>query len=59
VEQALAGKRLALVPELNMGQLSREVKRVNNGRTRVLRHSKMNGFMITPEEILRRLQEVW
>jgi 2-oxoglutarate ferredoxin oxidoreductase subunit alpha len=59
VEQALTGRRLALVPELNMGQLSREVKRVNNGRTRVLRHSKMNGFMITPEEILGRLQEVW
>jgi 2-oxoglutarate ferredoxin oxidoreductase subunit alpha len=59
VEQALTGKRLALVPELNMGQLSREVKRINNGRTRVLRHSKMNGLMITPEEILKRLQEVW
>ncbi len=58
VEQALEGRRLALVPELNMGQISREVKRVNNGRTQVLRHGKMDGTMITPEEILARLREV-
>jgi 2-oxoglutarate ferredoxin oxidoreductase subunit alpha len=58
VEDALTGRRLALVPELNMGQISREVKRVNNGRTKVLRHGKMDGSMITPEEILARLKEV-
>ena len=57
VEEALTGKRLALVPELNMGQLSREVKRVNDGRTQVLRHGKMDGSMITPDEILGRLRE--
>ena len=57
VEEALTGKRLALVPELNMGQISREVKRVNDGRTQVLRHGKMDGSMITPDEILGRLRE--
>ncbi len=58
VEEALNGKRAALVPELNMGQLRREVLRVNNGRTKVLNLSKMDGTMITPEEILLRLREV-
>ena len=58
VEQALTGRRVALVPELNMGQVSREVKRVNDGRTQVLRHGKMDGSMITPEELLGRLREV-
>jgi 2-oxoglutarate ferredoxin oxidoreductase subunit alpha len=58
VEEALTGKRAAVVPELNMGQLRREVLRVNNGRTRVLALGKMNGNMITPEEILGRLREV-
>jgi 2-oxoglutarate ferredoxin oxidoreductase subunit alpha len=58
VEEALTGKTAALVPELNMGQLRREVLRVNNGRTKVLRLAKMIGGMITPEEILRRLREV-
>ncbi|MBI5521556.1 MAG: 2-oxoacid:acceptor oxidoreductase subunit alpha [Desulfarculus sp.] len=58
VEEALTGRRMALVPELNMGQISREVKRVNNGRTQVLRHGKMDGNMITPDELLNRLREV-
>jgi 2-oxoglutarate ferredoxin oxidoreductase subunit alpha len=58
VEEALAGKKLCLVPELNMGQISREVKRVNNGRTQVHRHSKMDGSMITPDELLARLRDL-
>jgi 2-oxoglutarate/2-oxoacid ferredoxin oxidoreductase subunit alpha len=58
VEAALTGKRAALVPELNMGQLRREVLRVNSGRTRVLSLSKVDGTTITPIEILNRLREV-
>jgi 2-oxoglutarate ferredoxin oxidoreductase subunit alpha len=57
VEEALTGKRAVVVPELNMGQIRREVLRVNNSRTRVLKLSKMNGSMITPVEILARLTE--
>jgi 2-oxoglutarate ferredoxin oxidoreductase subunit alpha len=57
VEEALQGKRAALVPELNMSQLRREVLRVNSARTRILSLSKMNGTMITPDEILLRLRE--
>jgi 2-oxoglutarate/2-oxoacid ferredoxin oxidoreductase subunit alpha len=58
VETALAGRRAALVPELNMGQLRREVLRVNNGRTQVLSLGKVDGTTITPAEILNRLREV-
>jgi 2-oxoglutarate ferredoxin oxidoreductase subunit alpha len=58
VEEALTGARAALVPELNMGQLRREVLRVNDGRTQVLGEGKMDGTMITPQEILSRLREV-
>jgi 2-oxoglutarate ferredoxin oxidoreductase subunit alpha len=58
VTEALIGKRAALVPELNLGQLKREVLRVNDGRTKVLGLNKMDGTMITPEEILKRLREV-
>ncbi len=58
VERALAGRRAALVPELNMGQISREVKRVNDGRTKVVRYGKTDGTMITPDEILARLREL-
>ena len=58
VSEALSGKKAALVPEINMGQLRREVVRVNNGKTTVLGLSKMAGAVITPDEVLQRLMEV-
>jgi len=47
--------RAVLVPELNMGQMSREVKRVNQGLTRIETLNRIDGNLITPEEILVRL----
>lgn len=58
VSELLDGKKAALVPELNLGQLRREVLRVNDGRTKVLGLNKMDGTPISPEEILKRLREV-
>ncbi len=58
VSEALTGKIAAVVPELNLGQLKREVLRVNDGRTNVLGLSKMDGTMMTPSEILDRFREV-
>ena len=51
-----AGKTL-LVPEMNMGQISREVKRVNEGMTQVLTLNKIDGTIISPKEILAKLKE--
>lgn len=48
-----------LVPEMNMGQLSREVKRVNQGRCEVVTLNKVDGATITPGEILDKLEEVY
>jgi 2-oxoglutarate ferredoxin oxidoreductase subunit alpha len=50
--------RAVLVPELNMGQMSREVKRVNQGMTRVETLNRIDGHLITPEEILERLMKM-
>jgi 2-oxoglutarate ferredoxin oxidoreductase subunit alpha len=44
-----------LVPEMNMGQISREVKRVNEGMTRVATLNRIDGSMISPQEIYERL----
>ncbi|HMK36817.1 MAG TPA: 2-oxoacid:acceptor oxidoreductase subunit alpha [Desulfomonilaceae bacterium] len=57
VTHALTDRKAAIVAELNLGQLRREVLRVNGGRTTVLGLNKMDGTMITPEEILNRLRE--
>ena len=55
LEPLLRRVRAALVPELNMGQMSREVKRVNQGMTRVETLNRIDGNLITPDEIMERL----
>ncbi|MFV0420659.1 2-oxoacid:acceptor oxidoreductase subunit alpha [Oleidesulfovibrio sp.] len=42
-----------IVPEMNMGQMSREVKRVNSGSTRVKTINRVDGQIISPSEILK------
>ena len=58
VERALKTSKAVLVPEMNMGQISREVKRVNQAYSRVHTLNKVDGTIITPEEILGRIREV-
>ena len=58
VEKVLGNARVLIVPEMNMGQISREVKRVNQGKARVRGVNKLDGTMITPDEILRPIMEM-
>ncbi|MEJ5376655.1 MAG: 2-oxoacid:acceptor oxidoreductase subunit alpha [bacterium] len=58
VESVLGRCRVIVVPEMNLGQISREVKRVVQGRARVLTVSKALGRLLTPQEILEPLGEV-
>jgi len=51
VESILRQCRVVLVPEMNMGQISREVKRVNQTDARVDKYNRVDGQLITPEEI--------
>jgi 2-oxoglutarate/2-oxoacid ferredoxin oxidoreductase subunit alpha len=50
--------RALLVPELNMGQISREVKRVNQGIARIETLNRIDGHLLTPDEILERLEKM-
>jgi len=58
VDRALKTSKAVLVPEMNMGQISREVKRVNQACSHVHTLNKVDGTIITPEEILGRIREV-
>jgi 2-oxoglutarate ferredoxin oxidoreductase subunit alpha len=58
VEKVLRTSKTIIVPEMNMGQISREVKRVNKGDTKVFTLNKIDGTIITPQEILARIKEV-
>ena len=51
VENVLTQCRAVLVPEMNMGQISREVKRVNRSSAHVLKYNRIDSQLITPEEI--------
>jgi len=52
-EKVLAHAKTLIVPEMNMGQMSREVKRVNMGRASVRTINRIDGQIVTPAEILK------
>jgi 2-oxoglutarate ferredoxin oxidoreductase subunit alpha len=55
LEPHLRKVRAVLVPELNLGQMSREVKRINQGMTRIETLNRIDGRLITPGEIVEKL----
>ena len=56
-EKLLGKARTLIVPEMNMGQISREVKRVNNGQAMVRTVNRVDGQLITPTEILKAISQ--
>jgi 2-oxoglutarate ferredoxin oxidoreductase subunit alpha len=59
VEKVLRTSKVVIVPEMNMGQISREVKRVNKGDAKVFTINKVDGTIITPQEIMSKIKEVF
>jgi len=57
IEPLIKAGKVLLVPEMNMGQISREVRRVNQGMTPVLALNKIDGTIISPKEILAKIKE--
>jgi len=55
VAPLLSSCRAVLVPEMNMGQISREVHRVNQTNCRIVKYNKVDGQFITPTEIFKNL----
>ncbi|MBU0728736.1 MAG: 2-oxoacid:acceptor oxidoreductase subunit alpha [Proteobacteria bacterium] len=50
--------RAALVPEMNVGQISREVKRVNSHGCHIVKLNRIDGQTITPDEIYAKLKDM-
>jgi len=53
LERYLPQLKTILVPELNMGQIYREVLRVNAGNAIIEKINRVNGTLITPNEIVK------
>lgn len=58
VDTYLRQCRAAIVPEMNMGQMAREVSRVNQANCRIVKHNRIDGRLITPDEIFKHLTTV-
>ena len=58
ITEVVENSPTVLVPEMNMGQLSREVKRLAQARCEVITLNKVDGTLITPLEILEKLEEI-
>lgn len=58
LRRAAAGVRAVLVPEMNMGQLVREVERAVGGAAPVRHLGKVDGELFRPEEILAGIEGV-
>ncbi|MDD2389236.1 MAG: 2-oxoacid:acceptor oxidoreductase subunit alpha [Desulfobacterales bacterium] len=58
VEKILRQSKAVIVPEMNLGQISREVKRVNTNLSKVVKLNRYDGSLITPDEILKKIREV-
>jgi 2-oxoglutarate ferredoxin oxidoreductase subunit alpha len=52
VEQVAKRVKKFIVPEMNMGQIYREVLRVNAGRAQVVKVKRVDGELISPQEIM-------
>lgn len=52
VAELAKGAKTLIVPEMNMGQLIREVERATGGRARVAGLNRVNGELISPAEIM-------
>ncbi len=58
VERIASKVRAIVVPEMNMGQLVREVERASKGKTKVISLTRVDAEPISPQQILSALKEV-
>ena len=58
VMKALRQCEAVLVPEMNIGQISREVKRVNQFSCKVIKYNRIDGEFITPGELYELLLRI-
>ncbi|MBN1931400.1 MAG: 2-oxoacid:acceptor oxidoreductase subunit alpha [Desulfobacterales bacterium] len=58
VENVLHKSKAVIVPEMNFGQISQEVKRVNSRQCPIIRLNRYDGNLITPDEIFEKIHEV-
>lgn len=57
IRAVLSKVKTILVPEMNLGQLAGEIRKYNDYGCQVLQVNRTDGILITPQQILNRLEE--
>ena len=57
IREVLSKVKKVVVPEMNLGQLAGEVRKFNDYGCKVVQANRIDGILITPQEIIRALEE--
>jgi 2-oxoglutarate ferredoxin oxidoreductase subunit alpha len=57
IRSVLSRVKTVVVPELNLGQIAGEIKKLNDYQCNIIQANRVDGILITPAEIIAALQE--
>jgi len=57
IRKVLSSAKTVVVPELNLGQIAGEIRKFNDYGCQVVQANRVDGVLITPEQIIRALKE--
>ncbi|MPM06388.1 2-oxoglutarate oxidoreductase subunit KorA [bioreactor metagenome] len=57
IREVLSSMKKVVIPEMNLGQLAGEIRKFNDYGCKVIQVNRVDGILITPEEIIARLED--
>ena len=57
IREVLSKVKTVVVPEMNLGQIAGEIRKLNDYGCKVIQANRVDGILITPKEIIAALQE--
>lgn len=57
IREVLSSVKKVVIPEMNLGQLAGEIRKFNDYGCKVIQANRVDGILITPEEIIARLED--
>ena len=58
IRGVLSKVKTVVIPEMNLGQLAGEVRKFNDYGCKIIQANRTDGILITPQQILEKLEEM-
>ena len=58
IREVLSKVKTVVIPEMNLGQLAGEVRKFNDYGCKIIQANRTDGILITPQQILEKLEEM-